>query len=275
MEFKLNENLPVYETKAENYAHQSANKIHSPEIARKFGFTSGLVPGVAVYAYMTQPIIQALGRDWLEHGFIRAKFLKPIYEEETTRIKCTVSSVDPLEFNIETYNSQGVLCAVGAAGMARPEPAPKIDDYPIHPLPALDDRFSPEAESIPVGTALGSIPLSYDPKDTQAYFFENIRETLPTFSPPENLHHPSFLLHIANMIVYYNIKVGPWIHTSSSVRNFGLPVLDPKVHISGRIKDAYQRRDHEFVTLDLAVFTTESEPMARIEHTAIIRPHGS
>ena len=74
--FVLNETLPVYEVTANNYAEEAENKIHNSDVAPRFGFKGGLVPGIGVHAYMTHPIVQALGREWLERGTIEVKFLK-------------------------------------------------------------------------------------------------------------------------------------------------------------------------------------------------------
>jgi hypothetical protein len=39
------------------------------------------------------------------------------------------------------------------------------------------------------------------------------------------------------------------------------------------VREAYGKRGHEYVTLDLAVFDAADAPIAHIEHTAIVRPH--
>ena len=57
-----------------NTATASENKIHADDVASRFGFTGGLVPGVDVFAYMAHPPVEAWGRDWLSQGRIRAKF---------------------------------------------------------------------------------------------------------------------------------------------------------------------------------------------------------
>ena len=44
--------LAPYRVSAFNTAHDSENKIHDDDVARRFGFQGGLVPGVEVYAYM-------------------------------------------------------------------------------------------------------------------------------------------------------------------------------------------------------------------------------
>ena len=53
--------LAPYHVEAFNTAKVSENKIHDDEVARKFGFRGGLVPGVDVYAYMTHLPVEALG----------------------------------------------------------------------------------------------------------------------------------------------------------------------------------------------------------------------
>jgi len=44
--------LAPYDVSAFNTAVTSENKIHDDDVARRFGFTGALVPGVEVYAYM-------------------------------------------------------------------------------------------------------------------------------------------------------------------------------------------------------------------------------
>jgi hypothetical protein len=46
------ERLEPYRVEATNTAKASENKMHDDAVARKFGFSGGLVPGVDVMAYM-------------------------------------------------------------------------------------------------------------------------------------------------------------------------------------------------------------------------------
>ena len=55
-----------YRVQAYNTAHSSENKIHDDAVARRFGFTGGLVPGVDVYAYMMHLPVARWGRAFLE-----------------------------------------------------------------------------------------------------------------------------------------------------------------------------------------------------------------
>ena len=72
----------TYRVSAYNTSKQSENKIHDDATAASYGFRAGLVPGITVYAYMTVPIVERFGIDWLERGSINVKFHKPFYDGE-------------------------------------------------------------------------------------------------------------------------------------------------------------------------------------------------
>jgi hypothetical protein len=63
---------------AYNTSKQSENKIHDDTVARRFGFSGGLVPGVDVMAYMMHLPVEKWGRAFLERGLIDARFVKPV-----------------------------------------------------------------------------------------------------------------------------------------------------------------------------------------------------
>jgi hypothetical protein len=58
------EPLPDYRVKARNTSTNSENKIHDDATARRYGFRGALVPGVTVYAYLTEPVVAAFGPAW-------------------------------------------------------------------------------------------------------------------------------------------------------------------------------------------------------------------
>ena len=58
------------------------NKMHDDTVARRFGFSGGLVPGVDVMAYMMHLPVAKWGRAFLERGLIEARFVKPVYDGE-------------------------------------------------------------------------------------------------------------------------------------------------------------------------------------------------
>ena len=111
---------------AYNTAKDSENKMHDDTVARQFGFSGGLVPGVDVFAYMMHPPVAKWGRAFLERGLIEARFVKPVYDGETAEVRADeAGGVLTLE-----VQSRGELCATGSASL--PASAPKISlaDYP-------------------------------------------------------------------------------------------------------------------------------------------------
>jgi|SRR5712664_4051260 len=78
--------LEAYRVLAYNTAKLSENKMHDDTVARRFGFSGGLVPGVDVMAYMMHLPVKKWGRAFLEHGLIEARFVKPVYDGETADV---------------------------------------------------------------------------------------------------------------------------------------------------------------------------------------------
>ena len=54
--------LETYRVTAYNTSKQSENKMHDDTVARRFGFSGGLVPGVDVFAYMIHLPVREWGR---------------------------------------------------------------------------------------------------------------------------------------------------------------------------------------------------------------------
>src|SRR5438270_6907973 len=102
-----------YRVSAYNTAKQSENKMHDDTVARRFGFSGGLVPGVDVMAYMMHLPVAKWGRAFLERGLIEARFVKPVYDGETADV-AAAESEGGLSIEVE---SRGQLCATGTASL--------------------------------------------------------------------------------------------------------------------------------------------------------------
>src|SRR5487761_1271866 len=115
--------LGPYQVDAFNTAKDSENKIHDDAVARRFGFSGGLVPGLEVYAYMTHLPVALWGRPWLEHGTAECRLLKPVYDGDRVTVSA-VETADGLDLEVESH---GELCATGRASLpAAASPAPAI-----------------------------------------------------------------------------------------------------------------------------------------------------
>ena len=85
------------------------------------------------------------------------------------------------------------------------------------------------------------------------------------------MYHPAYLLRQGNFILSRNVALGPWIHTSSEVRNFESGKVGERLSIRGRVARSYEKKGHELAELDLAVFNSRKRCIMKLLHTAIVR----
>ncbi len=83
--------------------------------------------------------------------------------------------------------------------------------------------------------------------------------------------HPAYYPSMANEILVRNVALGPWIHAGSLVHHFAVPSMGATLLVQGRVLEAYERKGHEMVVLDVLI-STDGAPLASVRHTAIIRP---
>ena len=271
-EKKKHRDSSLYQLTAVNFALTSSNKIHTDEVARAYGFKGGLVPGIAVYAYMTHPVVEHLGTDWLERGAITAKFIKPIYAGDPVRVHVKATALAGYECEIQVLGPGGTLCAVGWAGFrAGGTEAPRALDYPRRPLPASEGRLAPRAANLPPGTPLGTLDFHPEADDHESLVHNHYLDNLAVYKGSGAICHPAYLLAQANHILMRNVDLGPWIHTQSQVQNFSSPKTDGELNIRGSVARSYQKRGHELVDLDLAIFDSADRGIAMVKHMAIVR----
>lgn len=252
-----------------NNAADSENRIHADDVARDYGFRGGLVPGVTVYAYMTHPVVEALGREWLECGEADVKFLAPCYDGEEVTAAAIDADGGGVAINV---SREGQTLARGSALVPPEGDAPAIDlsAYPSTPMPA--ERIPAESGALKAsatGGSLGSLEFDFDEAKLKAYV-ESVRETLPIYLD-EQIAHPGFLLSIVNFQLAGNVALGPWIHAGSKIRHFGLVRVGDAISVRGRISNVYERKGHEFLDMDVVIVVNGERVAAKVAHTAIYR----
>ena len=264
--------LSIYQLTAVNFAQESTNKIHSDKVARQYGFEGALVPGIAIYAYMTHPVVERLGCDWLERGVITAKFIKPVYAGERVRVHAKTTGSDANEVEIQVLNHEDTVCAVGRAGFrGGGAKIPRALDYQSRPLVAPEERIPPSTDNLPPGTPFGTLNFDPEADEHESKVHDHYLDNLAVYKGPGAACHPAYLLAQANQILMRNVNLGPWIHTRSRVENFFSPRTSSRLNIRGYVARSYKKRGHELVDLDLAIFDSADRGIATIKHTAIVR----
>jgi hypothetical protein len=268
MPYSAGDSLPEYRAKA-SINPASNNKIQDDEYARRYGFHAGLTPGISLFAYMSRPLIESMGRAWLEHGSADMRFVRPVYEGEEIRVTGAVSSVAPdgaLSVACQAVNNQGAVCGIGSAQLPSQlrSSAPALADYPrgrarLHRPISL--------ESLQPGEILAPVTSEFTWNVHWQYCQKSIRDHHPIY---QKAPHPGWVLSQASHILEANYAVPAWIDVSSQVQNFHCLEEEGQIATRGRVQAKFERNGDHFIVLSLAVFAQEL-CLQTISYTAIFR----
>ena len=249
---------------AYNTSKFSENKIHDDTVARKYGFSGGLVPGVDVMAYMLHMPVAKWGRAFLERGLIEARFVKPVYDGEVAEVSA-VEDAGGLTIEVQ---SRGDLCATGTASLPASAPSFSLADYTA--VSALKDRKPVNTASYEVGKWLGAIPRDWA-GDAARDYLGDIRETDPIYAR-EGLGHPGLLPRVMNKVLVDNAILGPWIHVGTRMQLLSAAKVGDELTARAKVVGNYEKKGHRFVELDALVVANGATPLAHIWHIAITQP---
>jgi acyl dehydratase len=256
--------IEPYRVQAYNTAKLSENKMHDDTVAKRFGFSGGLVPGVDVMAYMMHLPVGKWGRAFLERGLIEARFVKPVYDGEVANV--TGEERDGL-LSIEV-ESRGRLCATGSASLPASVPSFSISDF--SETAAVTERRPVNANSYQLGKWLGTVPRSWAGDAAQEYLTD-VRERDPIYAS-EGLGHPGLLQRVMNKVLVDNAVLGPWIHLGSRMQLLSAGRSGDELTARAKVTGNYEKKGHRFVELDALVVANARTPLAHCQHIAIYRP---
>jgi hypothetical protein len=260
-----------------NQATESENRIHSDEVARRYGFRGGLVPGVNAYAYLVHPAVVAWGLDWLARGTADVVLRRPLYEGDPFRVEA--KSDGSRAYLGEVIDPEGAVCAAGRVAIPD-DPAPpalRRGDPPAGPRDARPDVSRAALEKLRE-RGMGALHLEWDGKgDTDRYLRD--LDGMPDLVRPdlEGFAHPAFTLGMANWILDANVRLDAWIHAQSDVRNHAAVPFGSRLVVEAHVVDLFERGGHEFVDLDVTAFIEPDQPVLSARHRAIyhLRETGS
>jgi acyl dehydratase len=256
--------LEAYRVSAYNTAKLSENKMHNDTVARRFGFSGGLVPGVDVMAYMIHLPVAKWGRAFLERGLIEARFVKPVYDGETADVSGEECD-GVLSIEVE---SRGELCAVGSASLPASAPTLSISDF--SETAAVTERRPVNAKSYELGKWLGTVPRKWAGEAAQEYLAD-VRETDAIYAR-EGLGHPGLLQRVMNRVLVDNAILGPWIHVGSRMQLLTAARSGDELAARAKVTGNYEKKGHRFVELDALVVANGRTPVAHCQHIAIYQP---
>jgi acyl dehydratase len=256
--------LEAHRVQAYNTAKLSENKMHDDTVARRFGFSGGLVPGVDVMAYMMHLPVAKWGRAFLERGLIEARFVKPVYDGEMADVTGEESD-GVLSLQVE---SRGELCATGTASLPASAPSLSISDF--SEVAAVAERRPVNATSYELGKWLGTVPRAWAGEAAREYLTD-VREADAIYAS-EGLGHPGLLQRVMNKVLVDNAILGPWIHVGSRMQLLSAARSGDELTARAKVTGNYEKKGHRFVELDALVVANGRTPLAHCQHIAIYQP---
>lgn len=256
--------LEPHRIQAYNTAKLSENKMHDDTVAKRFGFSGGLVPGVDVMAYMMHLPVKKWGRAFLERGLIEARFVKPVYDGEITNV--TGEEVDGV-LSIEV-ESRGQLCATGSASLPASVPSLSMADY--SEVAAAAERRPVNASSYELGKWLGTVPRAWA-NEAATEYLTDVRESDAIYAR-EGLGHPGLLQRVMNKVLVDNAILGPWIHVGSRMQLLSAARSGDELTARAKVTGNFEKKGHRFVELDALVVANGRTPLAHCQHIAIYQP---
>ncbi len=254
--------MGTYQVIARNYSEASENRIHNDDVARRYGFRGGLVPGVAVYGYLTHPIVERLGEAWLTQSSSSVRFLKPAYQGDRLSVEL---SEETGRYLARCYDPEGTLLAELTSDPSAP---PGPEDQSVFGGEQKDpDRIEMIWDTVIEGQPF--TPWHFQiTEDGNRTFTEQVDDDLAVY---RTAAHPHWLLGIANRALTREYVMPAWIHVGSEIRFHELVKVGDTLEVRAVPLEKWERKGHQFVKLYLAYVRGNQQITTEIFHTAIFR----
>jgi hypothetical protein len=261
-----------WQGEAYNQSEESENRIHSDEVAREYGFKGGLVPGVTVSAYLIHPGVEAWGLDWLARGCASVAVGKPLYDGRPFRVE--VSDATERAYRAVLIDEAGVECATARVELP--------DGVPPPPRFRGDPRIGGGFER-PPGTrevmeelrrrGMRALRARWDGKEGIVSYLRDASAMAGPLRPEGGGYaNPANTLGLTNWALAGNVKISPWLHLQTDSQNYAPIALGSELVAEAAVADLFEKKGHEFVDLDVAVFFEATrEPVMSARLRAIYR----
>lgn len=231
----------TYTVVAQNLPEHARNPIHTDEGARAAGFDRALVAGVTTYAYLTHPVVDAWGAEWLASGGGEVRFRRPVFAGDT------------------------VLCMPRPDGDAvLVEACTESGDDPRATFRAV--RRADAATPMRPGEVLPSRQVRMD-GELGGDYGERAGEHLAIYAEM-GLVHPAVWPAIGNLVVHRDVARGSWIHTRSIVRHHSVALAGELADVHAVVVRRFERHG-ETAVLDVHI-EVGGRLVASLEHEAIV-----
>lgn len=254
-----------------NDAESSENRIHSDDVAARYGFSGALVSGVNLFGYLTQPLVRCYGENWLSEGVMDVIFLKPAYHEDLLSIQTE---------NLQTganYQRHHLSCAYNQEGVL----LARLESWLPSQLPAINTLASMSGGAPLDGREEISWDLIHLQQPAASYSWlasssdnlervEAQRDESEIYRGENGLIHPYYLLDACNQTLKRMFILPAWIHTGSRLVLRRAIRTGQTIEVCAIPIQKWTRKGHQFIKLYIAM-RVDGEVALEVEHSAIFR----
>jgi MaoC like domain len=246
---------------ARNSPAHAANPIHTDEGARAAGFPAALVAGVTVHAWLTHPVVEHWGDEWLRHGGGDVRFRRPVFDGDDVTVPARAGEGGSLVVEAcVSGDPRAVFVATSPRILAPPALLPRLEPH---------DPFPPDANVLAAVSDLGTIDMTIADNWGPSYPAE-VGDDLARYDAGD-IVHPGVWIEVAHRALTRNIALPAWIHTRSRYQFFD--ALHPpgiEVEVRSRVVDAIVRKGRDEVRLDVQILH-DGRVVLALDHEAIVR----
>ena len=121
------------------------------------------------------------------------------------------------------------------------------------------------------GKGLGAMRARWNPAAEITNYLRPPAAMAPVYRGGE-VANPAFLLGLTNWVLASNVEMSPWLHLETHSQHFRAVGPDTGLVVEARIAELFEKKGHEFVDVDVAVFTDDDESaVASVRLRAIYR----
>lgn len=246
-----------YHVVARNFSTSSENRMHSDEMAARYGFSGALVPGVAIYGHLVKPLVDHYGEAWLQNSCAEVKLIKPTYHGDQLTLTWLGEDQD-----VSAANQHGELVALLSS----------------EPLAALTENLGLDGEiktssrpeiawdNVLVNEVFSPRLITLDAQENERYCSEIADED----ALYRQFVHPHYLLSLANDALMQEYQMPAWIHVKSKISHRLALSVGQEVLLRCVVTDRWERKGHQFIAIHLS-FWLGDDVAVDIKHQAIFR----
>ena len=248
-----------YHGVAFNEVPDSANQIHGDDVAARFGFEGGLVPGVPVSAYLAHPAVAAWGLDYVARGAARVVVEKPVYDGHSFSVE--VSAEGARAYDAVLTDLSGSIRARARCWL------PEV--LPVAPCRRGDAIITADFQR-PLGTpetmrrlqrhGMGALRIRWsESSELTKYFRDSKLMPMPLRLEGGRHAHLGFVLGLTNWVLDSNVLINPWLHLQTDSQCFHAIELGTELVVEAAIIDLFEKKGHQFCDVQVSAFRSHDD----------------